>query len=354
MSADALLATALCLPLLGAAPPTPTTRIAQTQQIVLETEPVPLNRADPAQNRIGALTYAWGLHLKARGTSRFGGLSGLDVASVPPPVAQAGRPATWTAFTVVSDDGDAFRWVTTGGGRPAGGATALALRAPDGRPLAGKAEADAEGLAETADGYLVSFERDHRIWAYRAQRRRGDFAALLDTPRPVGAPPTGGLPPNEGFEALAAFAGNGPRRLAVGAEDGRIWLCTEGAACTLALTGAPEFGYRLTGLDALDGTPDLVAVYRFYNPFTREMRALVAHIPVQAGRARVVPLARLARPLTVDNMEGVAAVREGAGWRLYLLSDDNFSADQRTLLLAFDWTPQRKGPASPPAPVRRR
>jgi hypothetical protein len=46
----------------------------------------------------------------------------------------------------------------------------------------------------------------------------------------------------------------------------------------------------------------------------------------------------LAKPLTVDNFEGLAAVRRpGGATRFYLLSDDNASAGQRTLLLAFEW-----------------
>ncbi|MCA6312626.1 MAG: hypothetical protein IM632_04260, partial [Phenylobacterium sp.] len=48
----------------------------------------------------------------------------------------------------------------------------------------------------------------------------------------------------------------------------------------------------------------------------------------------------LARPLTTDNFEGVEVLpgNEG-GLRFLLASDDNFSTEQRTLLLAFDWTP---------------
>ena len=43
--------------------------------------------------------------------------------------------------------------------------------------------------------------------------------------------------------------------------------------------------------------------------------------------------------MTVDNMEGVAVLPlpDGSGWRLYLLSDDNFRDVEHTLLLAFDW-----------------
>ena len=47
-------------------------------------------------------------------------------------------------------------------------------------------------------------------------------------------------------------------------------------------------------------------------------------------------LARFARPLTVDNYEGVAVTRDADGVTLvYILSDDNFNFLQRTLLLLF-------------------
>ena len=50
----------------------------------------------------------------------------------------------------------------------------------------------------------------------------------------------------------------------------------------------------------------------------------------------------MAPPLTVDNFEGIAVVpRATGGIRLYLVSDDNGSATQRTYLLAFDWQPAR-------------
>jgi len=42
----------------------------------------------------------------------------------------------------------------------------------------------------------------------------------------------------------------------------------------------------------------------------------------------------------VDNFEGIAVVpRATGGIRLYIVSDDNASASQRTYLLAFDWQP---------------
>ena len=56
-----------------------------------------------------------------------------------------------------------------------------------------------------------------------------------------------------------------------------------------------------------------------------------------AGDGSLGPvLIELKHPGTVDNFEGIAAVATPTGTRLYLLSDDNFSETQRTLLLAFD------------------
>ena len=328
-------------------------RAATAQPVVIGGERVPLNPSDPSQTRVGALTYAWGVHLKARGTSRFGGLSGLEVMAAPHPA--GGRTAgSARTFTAVTDAGDVFRFNSLDDGPPGGGGLIRALVGTDGQPLDGKVEGDAEALAESRDGYVVGFEGRHRLWAYERSGGRGNLDVFAAAPATLPGPPTGDLSGNEGFEALAVLPTVGGEQLAVGAEDGRIWLCTRRGRCALLLRGVPGFGYRLTGLDHLPGTSDLVAVYRFFNPFTRETRAVVAHLPVRDGRARMAPLATLAHPLTVDNFEGIAALPHGHGWRLHLVSDDNFAGHQRTLLLAFDWRPNEKGPASPPAPVNSR
>ena len=51
---------------------------------------------------------------------------------------------------------------------------------------------------------------------------------------------------------------------------------------------------------------------------------------------KTVPLGRLHRPLTVDNFEGIAVHRQPDGTtRLFIIADNNFSDDQRTLLFVF-------------------
>ena len=64
-----------------------------------------------------------------------------------------------------------------------------------------------------------------------------------------------------------------------------------------------------------------------------------AELQITDRDLRVIDRIRLERPATVDNMEGLAAVESASGKvRFYLLADDNFSPQERTLLLAFDWT----------------
>jgi hypothetical protein len=70
-----------------------------------------------------------------------------------------------------------------------------------------------------------------------------------------------------------------------------------------------------------------------------------SELQVTDDSGAVIDSFRLAAQHTADNFEGVAAVERADGRiRFYIISDDNFSRLQRTLLLAFDWTPPRARP----------
>lgn len=330
----------------------PLPRAAQPVGVIrITATPVALDPVNPANTRLGQLTYLWGAQLRSDSTSRFGGLSGLEVEPWSPPVMVAGGDPSEQAmlqFTTNSDEGDILQWRVpmTGQGRFDTVEGRLApLRDLQGRPLQTKRFADSEDIsADGRGGYFISFEREHRIWDY------WNRVSILSDMRPTPAAnwPRVPLPENDGFESIATVtdaAGGAPRALMVGSEDGRVWRCAltpspRGDACAPVLpTGGPD-GFKLTGLDQLPGSDDLVALYRAFDPI-RGVRAIVARIrPSAPPDARVEVLARLSPPLTVDNMEGVAALPNGrGGWTLWLISDDNFSAAQRTLLLAFDYTP---------------
>ena len=69
---------------------------------------------------------------------------------------------------------------------------------------------------------------------------------------------------------------------------------------------------------------------------------MIQVFPVDAARLTLGPpqdIAWLAAPLTIDNMEGLAIRKEEGRTFIYLVSDDNFSPLQRTLLLKFELLP---------------
>ncbi|HRK64481.1 MAG TPA: hypothetical protein PLN53_08815, partial [Terricaulis sp.] len=97
----------------------------------------------------------------------------------------------------------------------------------------------------------------------------------------------------------------------------------------------PARGFSLTSLDRLP-EGGFVALERFYAPIIGARARILVLPQTLSGEARGALLGELAPPLPLDNFEGIAAVRMGETTRLYILSDDNFEARQRTLLYAFD------------------
>ena len=186
---------------------------------------------------------------------------------------------------------------------------------------------DAEGLAILANGdRLVSFERDHRIWLYPA----GGAA-----PRSVPSPKAN-FPSNFGMEAIATDPAVGPDAYVVGEEmTGKTWTCRLTLPCvdrhTLEKPG--EFG--LVAINRLDEATTAYLL-RAYDPFRG------SQIMLQILRSTtLIAQMDMALPLTVDNFEGLASVPSANGrTRFSLMSDDNGSTSQRTLLLAFDWQPK--------------
>lgn len=278
---------------------------------------VPLNPDDPAMVVVGEFAYAGGLHLTSRETDLLHGLSDVIVSDL-------GR------LTAVGDEGVRFdaRLVLDDAERLVGleDAHLERLVGERGRPFVEKVEADAEGLAELANGdRLVSFERDHRILLY---------PAAGGPPRRVPSPRTG-LSSNSGMEALAADPDAGADAYVTGIENtGETWSCRLASDCTPAATITLTDGFGLVAMARLPGARTAYLL-RAYDPI-RGSRVSVRIIHETAVLARL----DMAEPMTVDNFEGLAAVpRSDGGIRFYLLSDDNVSASQRTLLLAFDWQP---------------
>ncbi|WP_164158150.1 esterase-like activity of phytase family protein, partial [Sandarakinorhabdus rubra] len=108
----------------------------------------------------------------------------------------------------------------------------------------------------------------------------------------------------------------------------------DGATRTLAIPGLP--GFSPTDAAPLpDGR--LLLLHRLYNGVSNAAAITLVDLPaIRAGRpAPGRLLARWGRegPWPVDNMEGLALTREQGQPVLYVVSDNNFSGLQRTLLM---------------------
>ncbi len=296
-----------------------TTAAPGGQAIEIKAEPVRLNPADHNQDRVGNFFYAGGLKLTSAQTSRLHGLSDLDVLP-------DGR------LISVGDEGDLLKAkvVLDAAGRLAGVADAKlsALTGLDGKPLQGKDNRDSEGQALMPNGdMLVSFERRDRIWLYPPDG---------SPPRPVPSPDAK-FPYNEGMEALAPDPARGPDAYFTGGEtSGRTWTCTLTTACVEGPKVPLDVGFGLVAARRLPNG-ETAWLLRAFNPITRS----VIDLRITDAAGKVVDDMELRQPLSVDNFEGLGVVPDQAGGRVrfYLISDDNFSKSQRTLLLAFDWKP---------------
>lgn len=293
--------------------------VAPPRAITVAAQALPLNAQAPDQTALSAFTYAGGVALTSAETPRLHGLSDIAFASDGSVVIQGDQADLVTA-----------RLALDAGGRLTGLSEVRlgALADAQGMAFDQKLEwADAEGVAILANGdRLVSFEDHDRILVYPADG---------GPPRPAPMPAFG-FRHNNGMEALAALPALGPDVYLTGSEDtGQTWICRLSAACVedRKVPVPPDAG--LAAATAVPGG-GIAYLVRSYSPATgNHIRLMIfAAKGVQAGDLV------LERPLTVDNFEGVAAqARPDGRIRFYMISDDNFSGKQRTLLLAFDWTP---------------
>ena len=299
---------------------------AQAEPVELEISAVELSSAAPGQTQVGMLEYLGGLRLRAS-HGAFGGLSGLWVDT------------DGSRLLAVSDRGHWFRASIErdGNGRLVGLANAAMWPMTNiaAEPLV-PPWSDAESLAIVGDAAIVGFERENRLWRYPFADGTvaADAAAALITRMDIAKL-------NGGIETLTALPDG--RLLAIAelieTEAGNAaWLLAPDGAIEGKLSYRPEAGFRPTGATTLSNG-DVVVLERRLTLLMGAAARLVLVPGAGIGDGAVlegVELARLVPPLAVDNFEAVAAVPDPEGGTLlFVLSDDNFSVLQRTLLLAF-------------------
>jgi len=308
---------------------------ALADPIALTTTAVPLDPGNPVRTGVGGLVFRGGLIVQSP-DARFGGWSDLRVSRDGARLTAISDHGFWLQTRLIYD---AAGTLTGLADADLGVLIDTAARRVSGR------RGDAEGLTDSPDGgFYVSFERDHRVWLYPPAQPPFSLP-----PRAVAMPPRAAdMPDNGGIEALLHLADGRLLMLSEELRDGDEnvgWLRDTAGWHEIHYHAADN--YKPTGLAELPGAGtaggDVLVLERRFT-FLSGMGARIVRVPMAAlqGGAHLAgdELAKLQLPLTVDNFEGLAATPGPAGAvRLYLISDDNYTVLQRTLLLMFDYKP---------------
>jgi hypothetical protein len=307
----------------------------RSQDIALT--PLLLDESKPGRIKVGALGFLGAWELRSD-HGDFGGISALVAL-------KDGR------FIGVSDAGALIGFGLTNNDtidRP----FIAALPGAFGKGVTYK-DRDTEGIAyDPVSGKVwVSYENRHAIRRFPPSLSRIDGVARPKLMRNWAT--------NKGAEALVRLNDGRFLALAEGGADDGIYPAVhfsgdpvEPGTSFFPFRYRPTEGYRIT-----DGTqlPDgrLLLLERrigFPQGFTAKLLILD---PVKIMRDAIVSgeaIATLEPPLLVDNMEGLTITQDQGRTIVWLISDNNFNAIQRTLLMKFALTLPNKKPEATNAP----
>jgi hypothetical protein len=305
---------------------------APSTAIEVASEPIrTFDVRDPARRQFGLLEFRGGLVLRSS-DKNFGGLSAIRVA------------ADGAHFIALTDKGWWFRGrIVYDGTRPRGIADAemAPILGTDGRPLAVGLWFDTESIADDGGTLYVGIERVHQIVRFNYGKE-----GLLARGRAIPVPKElHSLPANKGLEALVFVSKGLPlagtliaiseRGLDAGG-DIRAFLIGGPSPGTFALKRS--FDYDVSDAALLPGGDVLLLERKF--SWTSGLAVRIRRIALGAIRPGAVVdgpvLLEVDLGYEIDNMEGLSVHRmPGGEIVLTLVSDDNFSALQRTLLLQF-------------------
>ncbi len=324
----------------------------------LQVTPIPLHEVNPKRKIVGELQFVGGFQLDSP-DPRFGGLSGVEVLDN-------------GSLLAVSDSGQ-FVWIDLApdGVTPIR-ARVSPMRNERGELLYGAMDGDAEGLALNDGIALVSFEQNHRVLAFDIGECGASARGAPIAFGPYGLP----LPDSFANANLPVGDEDGAEPLAL-TPDWYLFAGVEtkiGALSNLSarpIEAEPDFSMRV-GVDApqfvaLDILPASfggggVRAFMLHRSYISAKDATVKIMETdynryvgpdgssrwtdgefrERARQRFAEtgwreLQKLDEFTTVDNFEGLAAKQMPDGRvRLYIVSDDDFSAERRTLLMVFD------------------
>lgn len=299
----------------------------------LEIKAKPIESFDPREpqrKQFGLLTFRGGLELSSS-HKQFGGLSAIRVSGNGNFLSITDK-AHWLRGRIVYRD-DA----------PVGIADAevAPMLYSDGKPITNRGWYDTEALAEDGGFVYIALERVHRILKFDYGRR-----GLLSRATLVPVPPEmGKLVSNKGVECLLVA----PRGSSIAGALIAISERSLDAAKNVRgfLIGGPKPGlFSVKPSDDFDVvdcalTPNaaLLILERHFSwrrGVAMRIRRVALSEVVPGAVLEGTPLITADMGFQIDNMEGMSVHRAANGETvLTLVSDDNFSIIQRTLLLQF-------------------
>lgn len=314
--------------------PTPATAPG-FKPIEVTVSPVSFDRIFPTREQFGKLVWRGGIEISSS-AGEFGGFSDLSL------------DRKGNRLLAISDRG---RWLsaqlTYERGRLAGidHAGMTTMKGSLGRDLRLKLWSDAESMAVGPKRFggpiWVAFERRHRIETYRFDKA-GNLVSQkrLDLPKVLASAPV-----NQGIEAMTRLGPNTASEgsllvVAEGVRDARgdsvAWLL--GGKNPGRLTISRDEDYVVTEIVNLPNG-DLVLLERHLGSlvnFSIQLRRIKAGDLRPGARLVGETLFEGGLRYAIDNMEGLSVNTMPDGEvRLTLMSDDNFSSFQRTLILQF-------------------
>lgn len=298
--------------------------------------PVALVPGNPAITQIGALIFERGYRLTSPDQA-FGGFSSLSVEK--------------DRFTLLSDGGNIVRFRLDSAGRLSERSFA---ELPAG-PGSGWSKTDRDSESMTRNPHTgqiwLGFERANAIWRFGP--------GFAHAERHANPPAMRDWPENGGPEAMVRLRDG---RFLVISEIQRVrgYSTREGLLFSHDPTTSDRRGFRFVYKTRPDFSPTDIAElpsgdFILLNRHFRWRRGFEATVSIISRRAirpgayvRSEEIARFEQPFLHENFEGIAVVPDEKGTAIWIVSDDNQSMLQQSLLLKFRldpaWRPHSGGP----------
>ncbi len=211
------------------------------------------------------------------------------------------------------------------------------LRTEGGKTITGARDKDSESLEIVGQAYFIGFERNDRLQRFtrRKETFNGDRSYRVD----LGSE---NIPNNRGAEALAYRSDTGKlyliTEMAMDDEGNHKGYIIANGKIEQRLKFKNRNGFSPTDASFVD-EGSLILLERYYSPLTGVFLQMRRFTPVTLDGVEPFDgeiLIEANRHHNIDNMEALAVSKSAdGGTRLTLISDDNFSDSQRTLLLEF-------------------